>query len=208
MKDRSLNNRVNRRFIALTAMAIHHCLSGLKTGQFRVPPEFDPGDGAQCQCNRRNINQTVNIACTDVFRHLDTDFCSSLPVVQPKKTCSIPSMICRKIHLTGTDPVMAKPHNHQLSSDEDFLDYLPEELLQQPDNSFNHLTSPVVATEARMPFSAVLPMGWSAIASSSQPVPCSNSNSNRYNIANITSIENTGSVDGSMIEDGAMTFGG
>jgi len=60
-------------------------------------------------------------------------------------------------------------------------------LLMQPDNSFNRLSSFVAATEASMRFSAVLP----AIACSSQPVPCSDSNSNSNDITNMTSIENT-----------------
>ena len=55
-------------------------------------------------------------------------------------------------------------------------------------------------------------MGGSAIASSSQPIPCSNnSNSSDKDITNITnmaSIENMGLVDGSMIVDGAMSLGG
>jgi len=73
-------------------------------------------------------------------------------------------------------------------------------------NSFNRLSSFVAATEASMRFSAVLP----AIASSSQPVPCSdsNSNSNSNDITNMTSVENTGLVDGSTIVEGAMSLGG
>ena len=58
-----------------------------------------------------------------------------------------------------------------------------------------------------MRFSAVLPMGGSAIAGSSQPVPCSDSNSNSNDITNMTSIENTGLVDGSMLVEGAMSLG-
>jgi len=108
---------------------------------------------------------------------------------------------------------MAQPYNDQGSFDEDFLDYIPEELIEQPDNSFNRLSSFVAATEASMRFSAVLPMGGSAIASSSQPIPCSNSNSNSnsndiISITNMTSIENTGLVDGSTIVEGAMSLGG
>jgi hypothetical protein len=99
---------------------------------------------------------------------------------------------------------MAQPHNDQGSFDEDFLDYVPEELIEQPDNSFNRLSSFVAATEASMRFSAVLP----AIASSSQPVPCSDSNSNSNDITNMTSVENTGLVDGSTIVEGAMSLGG
>jgi hypothetical protein len=99
---------------------------------------------------------------------------------------------------------MAQPHNNQGSFDEDFLDYVPEELIEQPDNYFNSLNSFIAATEASMRFSAVLP----AIASSSQPVPCGNSNSNSNDITNMTSVENTGLVDGSTIVEGAMSPGG
>ena len=103
---------------------------------------------------------------------------------------------------------MEQPHNDQGSLDMDFLDYIPEELIEQPDNSFNRLSSFVAATEASMRFSAVLPMGGSAIASSSEPVPSSNSNSNSENITNMTSIGNMGLVNGSTIVEGAMSLGG
>jgi len=208
MKDRSLIDKINLTFIALTATAIHHCLSARKTGEFRVPPEFGPGGGAQFMCNTRNIHHAVNNACEAVFRRLNADFRSSLPEVQAKKIDNIRSIICRRIHSTGTDPAMAQPHNNQGGFDENFLDYVPEELIEQPDNSFNRLSSFVAATEASMRFSAVLPMGGSAIASSTQPVPCSNSNSNSNDITNITSIENTGLVDGSTIVEGAISLGG
>jgi len=186
--------------------AIHHCLSFGITGDFRVPPQFGPGGGAQRKCDTRNINHAVNNACSDVFRHLEADFRFSSPEVQAKKIDNIPSMIRRRIHSTGPDPAMAQHHNDQVSFDEDFLGYLPEELLEQPDNSFNRLRSCIAATEASMRFSAVLP----AIASSSQPVPCSknNSNSNSNDITNMTSVENPGLVDGSTIVDGAMSLGG
>jgi len=204
MKDRSLIDKINPTFIALTAMAIHHCQSAWKTGEFRVPPEFGPGGGAQCKCDTRNINHAVNDACTDEFHRLDAYFRSSLPKVQAKKIDNIRSMIRRRIHSTGTDPAMAQPHNDQGSFDEDFLDYIPEELIEQPDNSFNCLSSFVAATEASMRFSAVLP----SVASSSQPAPCSNSNSISNDITKMTSVENTGLVDGSTIVEGAMSLGG
>jgi len=104
-------------------------------------------------------------------------------------------------------PAMAQPHNNQGSFDEDFLHYVLEDLIEQPDNSFNPLSSFVAATEASMRFSAVLPIGGSAIASSSHPVPYSNSISNSNDITsitNMTSIENTGLVDGSTIVEGVM----
>jgi len=103
---------------------------------------------------------------------------------------------------------MAQPHTDQGSVDEDFCDYIMEELTEHLDNSFNHLNSFVAATEASMRFSAFLPMGGSAIASSSQPVPCSINNSNTDDITNILIIENVGLVHGYMIVEGAMALGG
>jgi len=117
-------------------------------------------------------------------------------------------MISQRIHSTHRDPAKAKPHNDRGSFDEDFLDYVPEELEEQPDNLFNHLSPSDAATEASMRFSAVLPIGGSTIASSSQPVPGSDSNCNGNDITNITSIDNTGSVDGCTIVEGAMSLGG
>jgi len=201
-------DKINSTLIALTITAIHHCLSAWKTGKFRVPPEFGPGGGAQHKCDTRNIIHVVDDACADVFLCLDADFPSSLPEVQAKKIDNIRSMIRQRIHSTGTDPAMAQPHNDQGSFDEDLLDYVPEKLIELPNHSFNRLSRFVVATEASMRFSAVLPMGGSAIASSSQPVPCRDRNSNSNDITNMTSIENTGLVDGSTIVEGAMSLGG
>jgi len=84
----------------------------------------------------------------------------------------------------------------------------PKVFPTQPNNSFNHLSSFVAAIEPSMGFSCVLPMGGSAIASSSQAVPCSNSNSTSNDITKITSIEITGLVGGSTIVEGAMFLGG
>jgi len=208
MKDRSLIDKINPTFIALTATAIHHFLSAWKTGKFGVLPEFGPGGGAQPKCDTRNINHVVDNACTDVFCHLNADFRCSLLEIQAKKINHICRMIRRRIHSTGMDPAMAQPHNYQGSFDEDLLDQVLEEVIEQPNNSFNRLSSFVTATEPSMWFPAVLPMGGSAIASSSPPIPCSDSNSNSNNITNITSIENTGLVNGTSIVEGAMLLGG
>ena len=208
MKDTTLIDKIKLTFIALTTTPIHHCLSAWKTGNFRVPPEFGQGGGAQRKCDTRTINHDINNACTDVFCCLDAEFSSSSPEGQAKKIDNIHSIIRRRIHSTGTDPVMAQPHKVQGTSDEDFLDYIPQELMEQPDNSFHRLSSFVAATEASMQFSAVLTMGGSAIACSSQPNPCSHSNSNSNDITNMTSIENTGLVDGSTIVEGTMSRGG
>jgi len=51
-------------------------------------------------------------------------------------------------------------------------------------------------------------MGGSAITRSSQPIPCSNSNSNSNDITNMTSMENMGLVDGITIVECAMFLGG
>jgi hypothetical protein len=130
IKDRSLIDKINLTFIAFTPTAIHQFLSPWKPGMFRVPPAFGPGGGAQRKCNTRNITHAVNNAGADVFRRLNADFRSSSPEVQGKRIRSIRSMICRRIHSTGTDPAMAQPHHDQGSFDADFLDYIPEELIE------------------------------------------------------------------------------
>jgi hypothetical protein len=104
--------------------------------------------------------------------HLDKDFRSSLPEVQAKKIDIICCIFRRRIQMTGMDPVIAQPYNDQGSCDKYCLDYCPEALLEQPNNSFNRLSSFVAAAKASMQLSAVLPMGGSAITSTSQPVPC------------------------------------
>jgi len=197
---------MNPTFIALTTMGIHHYLSAWATGKFRVLPECGTGGGAQCKCNTRNINQVVSHACTEGCCHLNADFRLSSQEVPNNKIDNICSKIHQRIHTTGMDPAMAQPHKDQGSCDEDFLDSIPEELVQQPDNSFNYLSSFVAATEQCMQFSAVVPMSWPAITSSSQPVSCSTSNSNI--ITNITSVENTGFVDWSANVECAMLLWG
>src|SRR5882757_5988158 len=108
---------------------------------------------------------------------------------------NICSIILQSNQSTGTDPAMTKPHNEHGSVDEDFPDYVPEELIEQYHNSGNCLSTFVVVTEASMHISAVLPMGGSTIASSSQPIPCSNSNNNSNDLTNMTSVEIMGSVN-------------
>jgi len=106
---------------------------------------------------------------------------------------------------------MAQPQHDLGSCYEDFLDYIPQELREQSNNSCNHLSSFVAATEASMQFSTVLPIGGSAIASSSRPLPCSISNTNSNDITrigtNMSNVQNTGLVDGSTIVEGAMSLG-
>jgi len=205
IQDRSLIDKINPTFIALTATAIDYCQSDWKTGGLRVQPEFRPGGGAQRTCDTRKIDHAFNNAHTDEFHPLDVDFRSSWPEVQAKIIHNIHGIIWWRIHSPGIDPAMIQLYNDQGSVDHDFLDYVSEELTEQPDNCFNCLSSFIAATEASMKFSAVLLMGGSTVSSSTQPVPWSNSNSNS-NV--ITSIESTGLFDGSTIRKGAMSFGG
>jgi len=205
MNDRLLIDKINPTLIALSMMAIHHRPSDCKTGDFRVPPEFGPRGGAQHMCDTRNVDHTVNHACTYLFCRLAVDFCFSSPLVQAKKVDDICSMIRRTIHSSGPDPAMAHLHDDQATFNKDFLHSVTEELIEQPNDSLNHLSSCVATTEASVQFSAVVPMGGSAITTSSQLVPCSDTNSN--NIPNIICIENTGLDNGSNIVNGSMSLG-
>jgi len=79
------------------------------------------------------------------------------------------------------------------------------ELMEPPNNSSNCLSSIVASTEPSMQFSSVQPTDGSAMVSSSQPVPCRDGNSSSNDI---TRVENMALVNGSMIVEGAMSFGG
>jgi len=207
MKDRSLIDKINLTFSDLTVMAIQYCLSAWKTDEYRVLPDFAPGGRPQRGCDIRNINHEVNIVCTDEFHRLNTDFRSSSPDIQGKMLDNIRSMIRRSVRTTGMEPAMAQPHYNQGSIDEHLLHYIPAKLIEQPNNLFNRLSSFVAGPEASMRFPAFHFIGGSAIASRSQPVPCSGSNSNINDIPsinNMTSVENTGLVIGSTIIDSAM----
>ena len=108
---------------------------------------------------------------------------------------------------------MAQPHHDQGSIDQYLLDYIPVGLIEHPNNAFTFLSRFVAATKASIWLSAVLPMDGSAMTSSRQFIPCSNSitnnkSNNINNITNITRIENTELVDGSMIVEGAMLLSG
>ena len=208
MNDRALIDTINLIFIAFNATAIHHCLSVWKSCECRVPPLCCPGGGAQWKNNSGNISYAVNNAGTDVFRSLNADFISSSPGVPSSLRDNICSIIRQRIHSTGMHPAMAQPPNYHASIDEDFLDCVPEELIEQPGNSFVRLSSFVAATDASMLFSAVLPMSGSAITRRSWPTTGSNNNNNSNMITNITSIENMGLVDGCMSVGSAMSLGG
>jgi hypothetical protein len=55
---------------------------------------------------------------------------------------------------------------------------IPEVRIEQPDNSFNYISTTYAVTEASMQYSAILPMGGCTIATSSLPIPWHDSNSN------------------------------
>jgi hypothetical protein len=93
MKDRSLIDTINLTFIALTAMAIHHCLSAWKTREFRIPPEFRQVGGALPKCDTKYIDHAVNNECPDVICRLDVDFASSSPAIKANTIDNIRSMI-------------------------------------------------------------------------------------------------------------------
>jgi hypothetical protein len=156
----------------------------------------------------KNINQSDMNICKDVFGHLDVDFLSFSPDIEAKEIDNIGSIMSHSIQSTGTDPLMAQPPNNWGSYHEDFLDYILEELIEQPDNSVYCHSSFDAATEAGMGSSAVLPMGGSAIASSRQPGPGSDSNSNSNAMTNMTNMEYMDLVDGSTIAEGPMLPGG
>jgi len=107
-------------FIDLTTMAIHHCVSVSKTGYFRVPPEFGPGCGANCNSHARNIDPPVHKVCSEIFCCVDGDFGSSSPKVQSKMIYNTHSLNGQSIYSSGTDPAMAHPHHDQGSIDKDF----------------------------------------------------------------------------------------
>jgi hypothetical protein len=93
MKDRLLIEKINPKFSALNATAIHHCLSAWKTVEHMNLPEFGPGGGVELGCNTRNINHRVNNVWIDACCHLEVDFCSTSPQVQAKMIDNICSMI-------------------------------------------------------------------------------------------------------------------
>jgi len=134
-KDWSLIGKINPTFVTLTVTAMHLCRSAWNTGKVRIPPECSPGGGAQHRCNSSNIDHTVNDPGTDVVRHLNSDFSSSSPLIKDKMIDNIHRIIPRGIHHTSLDPVMAQPHNDHSSIDDDFLDYIPEMLIAQPNDS-------------------------------------------------------------------------
>jgi len=107
MKNRSLTHVINLTLIALTAMAIHHCLSAWKTGDFRVPPEIAPRGGGQRQCHARNIDHAVNDACTDGLHRCDADFRYTSHDVQARMIDRIHCMIPQRIPPAGMDPALA-----------------------------------------------------------------------------------------------------
>jgi hypothetical protein len=89
------------------------------------------------------------------------------------------------------------------------LDYVPDELIELPNNYLYHLSHFAGATAASRQCSTVLPMGGCAYASSRQPDPGINNNSTSNSndittISYITIIESISSVNGSMIVNCVM----
>jgi hypothetical protein len=83
---------------------------------------------------------------------------------------------------------MWQPHSDLGSIVDHLLDYIPQVLTEEPNNTFTHLCSFLPATEASVQFSAVLPMGGFANASSSHPIASCNNYSNLNYIIIIPSI--------------------
>jgi hypothetical protein len=81
IKDRSLIEKTNQVFIALTATAIQRGLSVCKNCEFRRPVEFHPGGAAQTVCDTCNVNQMLGNPCIAVFCGLDLGLYLSLAEV-------------------------------------------------------------------------------------------------------------------------------
>jgi hypothetical protein len=197
MKDGSWIDNIQQRFILLTVTSIYHGMSVWNAVKFWVPPEFGSGDGAQHTYVSRNIHHKVRNAYTDVFHRLSADYHSFSAEFQAERIDIIYSTMYRRIYPTGTDTAMAQSNNNEGSIDKGFLDSILEELVEQLGNSVNHQSSAVAATEGCVQFSVVLLIRGSAITSSIEPNPCSNSHSN--DITNIIRVESTEIVDGSPI---------
>jgi len=70
--------------------------------------------------------------------------------VQVERIGTVCSMIHRSIYPTGMALAMTQPQQHQGTFDEGFHDYILEDLIEQPDNSFNGLNMFVAATDGSM----------------------------------------------------------
>jgi hypothetical protein len=102
---------------------------------------------------------------------------------------------------------MAQPHYNQGSFDQNSLDYMLEKLIEQHDIVFKCCSYCIAGPDASMKFSAVMPMGGTAIASSSLPVPYIHSNCNSNNITtitNITSVVNMQLINGNTFMQGMI----
>jgi hypothetical protein len=109
------------------------------------------------------------------------------------------------------DPATAQLDKDPSSFEEDILEYVMEKLMEQHNKPFNHRRTVVAATDTSIRFSGGLPMAGSAITSSSQPIPCSNSDYNSNDITsitNMTSLSNMGLVDANTVVEGVMSLGG
>jgi hypothetical protein len=208
-KDRSLANAVSLIFFALTVMAMHHCLSAWKIGEFLIPPDIGLGCDAELESETKNTSYAMNNLCPVVFGHHNMHCLSLPPKVEVAEVNNIRSLIHLRIHSTGTDPAMVQPHENLGSIHENLFYFIPEKLIEQSNKTFKHHSSFVAAMEANMHFSAVLPLGWSAIASSSCPITNNDSISNNItHLTDITHMDNTRLFNGRKIIEAAILIGG
>ena len=130
MNDRSQIDKIKATFITLTVTASHHCLSAWNPAECSVLSEFDPGGGAPCTCDSRNVTHKVNNAFTELIRSLNTDLCCFSPYVQPTTMGNICSMNRWRIHVTGTVRAMPIPHNDECSLDVNSLPCMLRKLIE------------------------------------------------------------------------------
>jgi hypothetical protein len=168
MNDWSLVDKIKLIFITLTSMAIHHCLSVWKTGEFHVQQQISLGDREWCRCDTTDISYTLSNACIDVLCHPGANTHSSLPAVQARKICHIRCIIHRRIPSTSPDQQTTEHYTNQSCIQENFLDFIRAEQIERPDSSFNCFRSFLTSIQTCMWFTVILCMGGSAINSSRQ----------------------------------------
>jgi hypothetical protein len=78
------------------------------------------------------------------------DDCYSCQDDQATMIDNIGHVILQRINPAGTHLAKIQPHNNLGGSEVDFLDYVLEVLLGQPDTSINHLSSFIAATKTCM----------------------------------------------------------
>jgi hypothetical protein len=131
----------------------------------RVTLEFGPGDRAKHRCDSRNINDMVNNAYTDAFYSLTVDFRSSSAEVLANMIHNVSSIICQRIHSTGTNSEIVQLQHDLGSGGENILGYILAKLTEHSDNSVRRLGSCVAVMEASRRFSAALPIRYFDVTS-------------------------------------------